>query len=150
MRSLIRTVFAPTLAIGIASTGLIVGASPASAAVSCSTYAQVFNTSGTTQANVPSTSTTGGFNCTLGSGTTGTGVRALQRTLNNCYSAGLTVDSNFGSATAAALKRAQRAAGVSDDGVYGPATRDAIDHIYYRVDGTRDGGAAFVCGTVYI
>ncbi|GGX70352.1 peptidoglycan-binding protein [Streptomyces fructofermentans] len=51
------------------------------------------------------------------------GVEVLQRALNRCYSAGLTVDGAFGDRTEAALRRAQTLAGVTVDGEYGPATR---------------------------
>ena len=38
----------------------------------------------------------------------------------------LTVDGDYGPLTEAAVKVAQRDAGVTQDGVYGPQTRDAI------------------------
>ncbi|MFI5570735.1 peptidoglycan-binding protein [Streptomyces sp. NPDC051740] len=46
--------------------------------------------------------------CYLTDGDTGTGVRVLQRALNKCYSAGLTVDGVFGDLTEAALRCAGR------------------------------------------
>jgi hypothetical protein len=135
------------LAVGaFAASTILATALPASAASSCASYSPRYNTSGTTQMNVPAVSYSGSINCTRGTGNTGAGVRALQRTLNNCYSAGLSVDSDFGGATKTALQRAQRSAGVSADGVYGPNTRDAIDHAWFRVDATNDGGAFFTCG----
>jgi peptidoglycan hydrolase-like protein with peptidoglycan-binding domain len=146
MKSHVRGLFFSGLVLGAFGAMTLVSAPSASAAVSCSTYSRYYNTSGTTHANMPSTSSSGGFNCTLGTGNAGSGVRALQRTLNYCYSAGLTVDGAFGNATKSALQGAQRAAGVSQDGVYGPNTRNAILHAYFRTDGTSDGGAFFTCG----
>ncbi|MGW4023883.1 peptidoglycan-binding domain-containing protein [Streptomyces sp. NPDC005009] len=70
--------------------------------------------------------------CYLTNGDTGTGVRVLQRALNKCYSAGLTVDGVFGDLTEAALRRAQRATGATVDGEYGPNTRNHIGWPTYR------------------
>jgi peptidoglycan hydrolase-like protein with peptidoglycan-binding domain len=56
------------------------------------------------------------------------GVAALQRSLRTCYGLSLAADAKFGPVTEAALKTAQRRAGTTADGVYGPATRKAILH----------------------
>lgn len=64
--------------------------------------------------------------CQLSKGNTGSGVKALQRTLNLCYSAGLDTDGVFGDKTRSALISAQKKAGTTADGIYGPNTRDAI------------------------
>ncbi|MFV2088877.1 peptidoglycan-binding domain-containing protein [Micromonospora sp. LOL_021] len=53
-------------------------------------------------------------------------VRQLQLSLNHCYGESLVVDSDFGPATAAALRRAQAIEGITVDGIYGPQTRNAI------------------------
>lgn len=119
---------------------LLSGASAASAAGTCTTTVDRYNTSGTTFVRLPANGTS--TSCTMRSGTTGAGVRALQRSLNFCYGAGLGVDGSFGSATRSALIRAQGSAGVPADGVYGPVTRDAIRQAFYRVSG----GAFFTCG----
>ncbi len=58
----------------------------------------------------------------------------LQFDLNRCYGQALTLDGDFGPRTAAALKVAQRAAGIDRDGVYGPRTRSAI-RWYTQVSG---------------
>lgn len=55
-----------------------------------------------------------------------TPVSVLQVALNSCYSAGITVDGVFGPATRAALIKAQKSDGVVADGIFGPATREAM------------------------
>lgn len=55
-----------------------------------------------------------------------TAVHYLQETLNHCYSAGLTVDGDFGPATYAAVLSMQSQIGVTVDGVYGHQTREAM------------------------
>lgn len=55
-------------------------------------------------------------------GGAGSATHTLQVNLNECYGENLKTDGDFGSATKAALIRAQRRAGVDDDGVYGPIT----------------------------
>lgn len=69
-----------------------------------------------------------GVDCLLAVGNTGEGVRALQLTLRKCYGSTITADGIFGPATRDALKYAQRQAGTQGDGVYGPNTRRAIKH----------------------
>ncbi|MCK9794146.1 peptidoglycan-binding protein [Isoptericola sp. 4D.3] len=66
--------------------------------------------------------------CSLLWGDSGTGVATLQATLNHCYGRNLEVDGNFGDLTRTALKYAQGRAGVAQDGVYGPNTRDRMAH----------------------
>lgn len=68
--------------------------------------------------------------CYLAQGARGEGVRLLQRSLNRCYGAGLTVDGSFGPATRTALINTQRAHGLAQDGSYGPLTRNAMNHEY--------------------
>ncbi|MFE9446567.1 peptidoglycan-binding domain-containing protein [Streptomyces sp. NPDC006602] len=74
--------------------------------------------------------------CYLANGDVGSStksaVTALQRALNKCYSAGLTLDGAFGDLTEAALRRAQSASGATVDGEYGPNTRDHISWPVYR------------------
>lgn len=117
-------------ALAVASLAVVVQAAPAQAAVTvCDTYTQR-GVGGGYVVHLPAPG-----DCSLwyrqSSTITGTGVIVLQRTLNNCYAAGLTVDGRFGPATAAAVAKAQRLAGVSADGQYGPITRDAIHHAAY-------------------
>jgi peptidoglycan hydrolase-like protein with peptidoglycan-binding domain len=65
-------------------------------------------------------------NCELGLGNDSDAVATLQNTLNYCYGQHLTIDGDYGPLTEAAVKVAQRDAGVTQDGVYGPQTRNAI------------------------
>jgi hypothetical protein len=63
----------------------------------------------------------------LGRGDRGDDVRAFQVLLNVKGLARLQADGDFGPATEAAVKAAQRAVGVDPDGLVGPATRRAVD-----------------------
>ena len=53
-------------------------------------------------------------------------VRAVQEALVRCNGQDLTVDGNFGPETRAALAQIQEQNGLSADGFYDPATRDAM------------------------
>lgn len=113
----------------IASAALIgplaVGVSSANASSNdCSGQARVSNTS--SRLDLPYGA---GENCYMGTwmvGTSNQGVIALQKAINACYTLGLTVDGKYGSNTAAAVKEVQRRAGVSQDGTYGPTTKNAM------------------------
>lgn len=74
------------------------------------------------EAIIPTTNS-GTANCVLGVGNQGYAVRELQKALNACRGAGLTVDGIYGSATRTAVRNVQRAYGITADGVYGPVTR---------------------------
>lgn len=67
-------------------------------------------------------------NCNMVPGDVSAGVKQLQVTLNLCHGEHLSTDSVYGTLTEDALKRAQRAAGTTADGIYGPNTRKAITH----------------------
>jgi hypothetical protein len=116
------------VAFAAAGTGVFAVAAPAQAATpTCNTIyvRHVRNTYANYPANGSNTA------CLMGNGNAGSAVRALQRGLNKCYSAHLTVDGIFGGNTAKALAAAQRQAGVDPDGVYGPQTARAIKFPYY-------------------
>lgn len=90
--------------------------------------------------NGPSTS------CSLMMGDSGAGVKTLQRSLNFCYNAGLTVDGSFGSKTRDALKKAQDVtSGLTVDGIYGPDTRKKIE---WMVDWINDTTSMSKCEKV--
>ena len=76
---------------------------------------------------IPSSgSTAASTNCGMAQGAHSAAVANLQRNLNACYGENLRVDSDFGALTREALRRAQRAEGISADGVYGPETRNNL------------------------
>lgn len=62
------------------------------------------------------------INCQTGSGSSGSWVTALQRHLRNCNGQSIAVDGIFGPATKQAVKNVQNAAGITADGIYGPQT----------------------------
>ena len=68
----------------------------------------------------------GRYNCDLGVSNQGIAVRVLQFALNQCYGQHLAQDGIYGSLTKQAVEVAQRAAGITADGIYGPQTRDHI------------------------
>ncbi|MFC0628820.1 peptidoglycan-binding domain-containing protein [Kribbella deserti] len=59
-------------------------------------------------------------------------IKALQRNLNYCYRAGLTIDGKYGARTFAAVKEAQRRHGLTVDGVYGPRTLAGMNWRLYN------------------
>ncbi|WP_432902264.1 peptidoglycan-binding domain-containing protein [Micromonospora matsumotoense] len=110
------------MAVVVAGT-TVLAATPASAALpNCNTYSRLGG--GALKALVPTYN--GNKDCVMGSGNVSPGVWALQRTMVNCYSQDIAVDSNFGPGTRSALIRVQQRIGVSADGVYGPATRSRM------------------------
>src|SRR5690242_21457185 len=81
------------------------GQGVALAQASCGGVTQ--HTNGNAIVPVPSTSnSSGNFNCIDGIGNSGPAVLQIQLGLNHCYGANLTTDSDSGSLTASAMKRA--------------------------------------------
>jgi hypothetical protein len=68
--------------------------------------------------------------CNLVRGTNGEAVKALQRTINNCFNftEKLREDGDFGGRTEALLKAAQSTAGTTPDGKYGWNTLNAFNY----------------------
>ena len=64
--------------------------------------------------------------CQTGSGSAGSWVRALQRSLQACNAQAIAVDGIFGPATKQAFKNVQNRAGITADGIYGPNTARAM------------------------
>lgn len=60
------------------------------------------------------------------------GVVALQNMLIKCYGQSIARDGDFGPATEAALKNAQRIMGLDDDGIYGWDTYRGVMWPFYR------------------
>lgn len=79
-------------------------------------------------------------NCIMRQGTAGASVYALQSALNTCHGAGLTIDGQYGPATAAAVRARQAAGGITQDGIYGPQTLTKI-----RFWATFNNGTGGVC-----
>jgi len=80
-----------------------------------------------TDAIVPASSS-GLIDCVMSKGADNTAVVALQASLVYCNGQDITVDGVFGAPTQAALRRVQKKAGVTADGVYNPRTRKAMLH----------------------
>ncbi|ERF73198.1 hypothetical protein EPUS_03039 [Endocarpon pusillum Z07020] len=68
--------------------------------------------------------------CMMNNGAEGKGVKALQYSLNNCYTSKpqdkLEEDGKYGSLTKAAVKAAQKRIGADQDGIYGPETKSKM------------------------
>lgn len=129
MLRIVSTAFVLLIAgIGIAMTPATHAAAAAPAAT-CTGTTTVRDASGG-YLDVPSIG--GNTDCLLGVGDVSAAVFDLQSNLNDCYNSGLALDSDFGPATKAALQAAQRDAGITADGVYGPVTRD---HLFWQVSG---------------
>lgn len=63
---------------------------------------------------------------TLRAGDSGPRVEQLQRALNTALGAGLAVDGDYGPKTIAGVKLLQRRAGITQDGIFGPASERAL------------------------
>ena len=123
------------IAIALSAALVVTGATPAAASpIGTAALSTCNNWRSYNGADVPSYGTN--ISCVLRRGNTGKGVFQLQVTMNVCYDYvlaiqgvyPLTQDSQFGLNTEKALRAVQRAVSQNDDGVYGPATRDAMLH----------------------
>lgn len=121
--------FSSAFTVAVLGAGLaMLTAAPANAAASC-TRAVTITGDGGTHAVVPGTSggtSTNPGACDLFEGSSGAGVKAMQRGMNACYSAGITADGQFGPKTRTALIAVQKRIGVTADGIFGPKTRGAM------------------------
>ncbi|QXE35783.1 peptidoglycan-binding protein [Streptomyces sp. GMY02] len=91
----------------------------------------------TSYASIPlydTASGSGTTDCVMAQGSSGAGVRALQKSLNGCYGAGLALDGAFGAATREALRSAQSRMGAVADGEYGPETRGKMSWGWYSIE----------------
>lgn len=85
-------------------------------------------------AKVPASSTS--YDCIMAQGAQGEHVRALQLALSICH--GYTtggIDGIYGPATRNAVMALQRASGIAADGVYGPQTRTKVKWRFYSNSG---------------
>jgi hypothetical protein len=83
----------------------------------------------------------GDWRCTMRYGEVGNEVRALQRTLNECFGAALSVDGEFGPKTQAALRAAESRMGTwyTVDGIYSASSDNWKDDAWnFRHHGIRD------------
>ncbi len=64
--------------------------------------------------------------CVLGVGNQGAAVRALQRSLRACNGQNIAVDGIYGPATRQAVLNVQARKGIARDGVYGPRTASVM------------------------
>jgi peptidoglycan hydrolase-like protein with peptidoglycan-binding domain len=64
--------------------------------------------------------------CTLSQGNSGDGVASLQVAMVQCYGSNISVDGQFGPATAVTLTVIQSVAKITADGIYGNNTRKAM------------------------
>ena len=131
--------FGSVLSAAMLSAGLLtLAAAPAHAIATCTNAVSVTaDSSGDTHAVVPGASNGVSWNpgeCQLSQGNSGAGVKAMQRGLNACYSAGLTVDGQFGPNTRSALIAVQKRIGVTADGIFGPQTRGTMYWMVYNDD----------------
>ena len=100
----------------------VVPAAPASATVYCNIEMVYQN------AFVPGNDGTFTPNCLLGQGAVNNGVASLQDALKTCYRKNISIDSNFGPQTKAALVAVQSSLHITADGVYGPQSARAMSH----------------------
>ena len=123
----IASALAAALVTASGITGITVAAAgPASAQASC-TGTSIYTDAKGLGVFIPTIgNNTHRDNCELELGNDSDAVATLQNTLNHCYGQHLTIDGDFGPLTQVAVRVAQRDAGVTQDGVYGPQTRDHI------------------------
>jgi peptidoglycan hydrolase-like protein with peptidoglycan-binding domain len=77
---------------------------------------------------MPATHWKGSVLCWMDYGSTGGGVWALQRDLQQCYGAKIKVDEVFGRDTRTALIAAQKKEGITADGLYGEQSAMHLKH----------------------
>ena len=85
----------------------------------------------------PTTPYTGGLPIgTVKDGSKGDDVKQVQKFLNWCINAGLTVDGACGSKTVSAIKKYQKQYGLSDDGVFGGKSKSKAKEIIAKYEPT--------------
>jgi hypothetical protein len=140
MRRLLSVAMVVVLAIAGITWFSLASAAPVHAQASCTGVSFYLNDANE-QVGVPTIgNNTHNDNCELAVGNQGTAVYWLQFDLNQCYDQTLQQDSIFGQNTMEAVQDAQAEAGVTQDGIYGPITRD---HITWVNTGGAGEGACF-------
>ncbi|MEU5160285.1 peptidoglycan-binding domain-containing protein [Streptomyces sp. NPDC020875] len=141
-----RTVFATGAMVATLLGGAIAAAPSAAAAATpvCTTTTTGYWSDSPTYSWYPYHKNPNTVSCTLYQGVKSTGVKALQKNLNQCYGKKLQIDGSFGPATKAALRDVQSRVGAAVDGVYGPETRNKMKWGKYHLEtGARTGCYTF-------
>jgi murein L,D-transpeptidase YcbB/YkuD len=131
-----QLIFATTLAVlSLLPSAINASALHPRAAGYCDT--QRIKKSGDYSFHVPAYGSSENTDCLMNSGATGSGVVALQNTINSCYAPSpyLSVDGDYGPKTKAAVKVVQNKVGTTQDGIYGPKTAAAMRWIGYDESG---------------
>ncbi|WP_156727795.1 peptidoglycan-binding domain-containing protein [Streptomyces apocyni] len=142
MRALIAAAAVTVSTIGVIG----ITAPTASAATTCSGYTDAYD-GNFRHYYIPTTyNNSADRNCVLSQGNQGTGVKWLQHSLNQCYDQKLVADGIYGPATRNAVKNVQsylkrtRSSSIVVDGVFGPQTSGYMSWGYYT-----DNGGWFHC-----
>jgi peptidoglycan hydrolase-like protein with peptidoglycan-binding domain len=134
-----RRIASAAAAVLVTASGIIgvslASAPPAAGQASCTNISGFYNTAGIS-VPVP----TIGFNthqdnCDLGPGNDSVAVQTLQFELDDCYSQNLSQDGIYGPLTEEAVQDAQQALHITADGIYGPVTRSHMSWTNYGLDG---------------
>jgi peptidoglycan hydrolase-like protein with peptidoglycan-binding domain len=122
-----RRTVSPAIALTIAASGFLLAPAARASALPTCTWYSFFDTFSDHNAKIPTVGLqTDNADCLLSAGVANVAVMILQDSLVVCYHSNIDTDGIFGSQTMAALEAAQRSAGITPDGVYGPQTRDHI------------------------
>lgn len=124
----LRGALATLSVFGALALSMVAGAAPAQALPTCSISAE--GRTSTSWWYWPAAAN-GDVNCVMGRGNQGAAVRSLQSALNRCHGQGLSVDGVYGPATEQAVRNVQAAGGIAQDGVYGPQTRSRMRWFTY-------------------
>lgn len=136
IRPFLGAAAALALASSMALLPVLLSATPAYAAVTCTGTSLLPEAYGSGHVRVPTTANnTLIFDCELGPGNQGVAVERLQIALDYCdLHANLAIDGIYGPLTEAAVKALQTYKGITPDGIYGPVT---ATHMAWEVAGSN-------------